>query len=204
MIKLVNYGSGNILAIQNIYKRLNIECSAEHTADVLEGASKIILPGVGAFDVTMQQLIDCGLKGKIDELVLQKKVPVLGICVGMQILAKDSDEGKLPGLGWIDGHVKKIDTSAFTQKPHLPHMGWNTVVPKVNHPLLAGIDMAMGFYFLHTYFFSCTNEENILCKTNYGGEFSSAVFSGNIFGVQFHPEKSHSNGIRLLKNFAEL
>lgn len=204
MIKIVDYGSGNIQAILNIYKRLNIACSTAKTVSELESATKLILPGVGAFDKTMKQLVDSGLKDKLDELVLQRKVPVLGICVGMQIIAKDSDEGRLPGLGWIDGHVKMIDVSQFSHKPHVPHMGWNSIKPNHEHPILNKIDLDQGFYFLHTYYFSCTSSENILCTTTYGDTFPSGVYSGNIFGMQFHPEKSHNNGIKLLKNFSEL
>lgn len=204
MITIVNYGSGNIQAIGNIYKRLNIEFTIAEDAAGLEAGSKLILPGVGAFDKTMQQLIDSGLKSKLDELVLNKKVPVLGICVGMQILAKKSEEGTLPGLGWIDGEVKKIDISKFTHKPHLPHMGWNSIKPIVDHPVLRNIDLNTGFYFLHSYYFSCTHPENILCTTEYGDVLSTGVYSNNIYGMQFHPEKSHSNGIQLLKNFSEL
>lgn len=204
MIKIVNYGSGNIQAILNIYNRLNIECVAVDTAEGLSSATKLILPGVGAFDKTMKQLIDSGLKDKLDELVLDKKIPVIGICVGMQILAKDSEEGGLPGLGWIDGHVRMIDASDFTHKPHVPHMGWNSIEAKMDHPLFSGIDKQQGFYFLHSYYFSCNNENNVLCHTQYGKKFASGVYSDNIFGMQFHPEKSHNNGIQLLKNFAEL
>jgi glutamine amidotransferase len=204
MITIVNYGSGNIQAIGNIYKRLNIPFAIVDKPESLETATKLILPGVGAFDKTMQQLIDSGLKEKLDDLVLKKKTPVLGICVGMQIMAKASEEGNLPGLGWIDGYVKKIDTLRFTQKPHVPHMGWNTIKPVLDHSLLKNIDRDLGFYFLHTYYFSCLHEKNILCTTEYGAKFASGVFLENIFGMQFHPEKSHSNGIQLLKNFASL
>ena len=204
MITIVNYGSGNIQAIGNIYRRLNIEFSIVEDAASLDSSTKIILPGVGAFDKTMQQLIDSGLKKKLDELALERKIPVLGICVGMQILAKRSDEGELAGLGWIDGDVKKIDVSKFTHKPHLPHMGWNTIKPRIDHPLLKNIDHEQGFYFLHSYYFSCTHPENILCTTEYGDTLSTGVYSNNIYGMQFHPEKSHSNGIQLLKNFADL
>ena len=140
MITIVNYGSGNVEAIANIYKRLNIAFVVAETPEGLDAASKLILPGVGAFDKTMQQLLDSGLKAKLDELVLNKGVPVLGICVGMQIMAKSSDEGELNGLGWIDGQVKLMDTSNFTQKPYIPHMGWNSIKPRLDHQLLAGIN----------------------------------------------------------------
>jgi glutamine amidotransferase len=204
MITIVNYGSGNIQAIGNIYKNLNIEYSVANSPELLESAEKLILPGVGAFDKTMQQLIDSGLKKKLDELVLQKRIPVLGICVGMQILAEESEEGTMPGLGWIGGKVKKIDTSQFRQKTHLPHMGWNSINPFIDHPLLDQVNHQIGFYFLHSYFFSCAHEENILCTTNYGNAFPSGIYSQNIFGLQFHPEKSHSNGIQVLRNFSNL
>lgn len=204
MIKIVNYGSGNIQAILNIYKRLNIDCKVANTPNELLDATKIILPGVGAFDETMGQLLTSGFKETLDEMVLTKKTPIIGICVGMQILANKSEEGTLPGLGYINGIVKKFDVSSFTRKPHLPHLGWNSISIENDHQLFNKIDVEKGFYFLHTYFFHCKSESNILAKTDYGGEFSSAVTNNNVFGMQFHPEKSHSNGVQLFKNFAEL
>ena len=204
MITIVNYGSGNIQAIRNIYNRLNIEVSVADSPESLEHASKLILPGVGAFDKTMKQLIDSGLKSKLDSLVLEKQLPVLGICVGMQILANGSEEGELPGLSWIEGKVKKFDVTKFTHKPHVPHMGWNNVKPLVEHSLFKNMDEQQGFYFLHSYYFECSHDTNMLSTTEYGDRFASAVYSKNIFGTQFHPEKSHHNGIQLLKNYAEL
>lgn len=204
MIKIVDYGSGNIQAILNIYKRLNIECSTAKSASELELATKLILPGVGAFDKTMRQLFESGLRDKLDELVLVKKMPVLGICVGMQILANSSDEGELTGLGWIAGQVRKFDASTFTQKPYVPHMGWNNAKPVIDHPLFKNINEDQGFYFLHSYYFECKNPSNVLSTTEYGHQFASAVYSNNILGAQFHPEKSHQNGIQLLKNYAEM
>lgn len=204
MIVIVNYGSGNIQAIANIYKELNIAYRIASTAQELENAEKLILPGVGAFDKTMSCLIESGLKEQLDLLVLTKKVPVLGICVGMQIMSKSSDEGNLAGLGWIDGEVKKIDIANLKNKPHLPHMGWNSIKPTINHPLLEEIDEEKGFYFIHSYYFNCNSVENVLTHTDYGNNFASSVYRENIYGVQFHPEKSHKNGIKLLKNFANL
>jgi imidazole glycerol-phosphate synthase subunit HisH len=204
MITIVNYGSGNIQAIGNIYKRLNISFEIADTIETLNNATKLILPGVGAFDKTMQQLVDSGMKSSLDLLVLQKKVTVLGICVGMQILADGSEEGELPGLGWIAGKVKKFDVSKFRHKPHIPHMGWNNVRPSLVHPLFKNMDEQQGFYFLHSYYFECSDSGNILSTTEYGDRFASAVYRDNIFGTQFHPEKSHHNGIQLLKNYAEL
>ncbi len=204
MIKIVNYGSGNIQAILNIYKQLNIECLVASTPEELLGVTKLILPGVGAFDETMEQLIKSGFKKELDFLVLEKKIPVIGICVGMQILAKRSDEGELNGLGYINAEVKKFDSTKFTKKPHLPHMGWNSIEPTKPHKIFENIDIEKGFYFLHTYYFSCNSIEDRLASTDYGGKYSSAVNHENVFGMQFHPEKSHSNGVKLFENFAKL
>lgn len=204
MITIINYGSGNIKAIGNIYDRLNIPYSVANTPDQVKGAEKILLPGVGAFDETISMLDESGFRAVLDHEVLINKVPVLGICVGMQILAKQSEEGILPGLGWIDGQVKKIDKELLQEKPKLPHLGWNSVEVKRNSPLFNGINEEDGFYFLHSYYFECNNEKDILSTSYYGQTFASAVNKNNVYGVQFHPEKSHQNGIQLLKNFALL
>ena len=204
MIGIVNYGSGNIQAIANIYNRLNVPFEVIENPGLLKNADKLILPGVGAFDATMSQLVNSGLKASLDEEVLVKNKPVMGVCVGMQILAESSEEGNLPGLGWIKGKVKKFDVAKLNEKPYLPHMGWNTVEPKVYHPLFQQLDHELGFYFVHTYYFEPSQTSDVLGTSNYGGMFASAVFHENIFGMQFHPEKSHSNGIQLLSNFAKL
>ncbi|EMS32417.1 Imidazole glycerol phosphate synthase amidotransferase subunit [Mariniradius saccharolyticus AK6] len=204
MIGIIDYGSGNIQAIKNIYNRLNIPAEILSTPESLESAERLLLPGVGAFDATMNQLISSGLKDKLDELVLERKRKILGICVGMQILAQSSEEGHTPGLGWLAGRVKRFNVANFTQKPYLPHMGWNTVEIQRAHPIFDGIDHDMGFYFVHSYFFDAQNVDDILSLTHYGTEFASGVASGNVFGFQFHPEKSHSNGVRLLENFAKI
>ncbi len=204
MIAIVNYGSGNIQAIGNIYNRLNISFIIAEKSEDLERATKIILPGVGAFDRAMSELEKSGMRAVLDEHVLLKKKPVLGICVGMQLLAKSSEEGFLDGLGWIDGEVKKFDHASFKQATHLPHMGWNNVVPIKDNQLFENVDLSSGYYFLHSYYFSCNKKEDILAVTNYGEQFASAVNSGNIYGTQFHPEKSHHAGIQLLKNFANI
>jgi imidazole glycerol-phosphate synthase subunit HisH len=202
MIAIINYGLGNIQAFTNIYKRLNIPCAIASTPDELLSAERLILPGVGAFDWAMTYLNQSGMRTTLDELVLKRKKPVLGICVGMQIMAGRSDEGKLPGLGWIDAEVKKFDETTFKQKTHLPHMGWNDVSPKRSDGLFQGFENEARYYFLHSYYFYPHNDCDVLAVTDYNGPFASAVQSDNVFGVQFHPEKSHQWGIQLLKNFA--
>jgi len=203
MIALVNYGLGNIQAFHHIYMRLNLPVVIASTPDDLRGADKIILPGVGAFDWAMKRLDDSGLRTALDELVLEKRVPVLGICVGMQMMAKRSEEGVLPGLGWLDAVVKRFDTAHLPQKTHLPHMGWNDAVPAVESPLFAGLS-APRFYFLHSYYFAPGQPSQTLATTHYGINFTSAAADRHIYGVQFHPEKSHGWGIQLLNNFARL
>jgi glutamine amidotransferase len=204
MISIIDYGLGNIRAFANVYERLNIPIAVARTADDLKAATKIILPGVGAFDHAMGQLNKSGMRETLDELVLDHQLPVIGICVGMQMLAQSSDEGMLPGLGWIDGPVKKFDASALNSKTHLPHMGWNTIHPDNTNPLLADLNNNSRFYFLHSYYFQCNNPKDTIATTEYGIQFTSALNHKNIYGVQFHPEKSHQWGIQLLKNFAEL
>ena len=204
MIGIIDYGSGNVQAIATIYKNININYQVISKPEDLDKADKLILPGVGAFDSTMQKLIDSGLKDKLNELVLDKKIPILGICVGLQVMGYKSDEGKLPGLGWIAGKVSRFDETKIKFKPKLPHMGWNTINDVQNHKLFEGIDHDFGFYFVHSFYFECEKEQNILTTSNYGGEFTSSIYANHIFGTQFHPEKSHGNGVQLFKNFAEL
>lgn len=203
MITLVDYGLGNVQAFANIYKRLNIPVQVARVPEELSGAQKIILPGVGAFDWAMQRLQESGMRSCLDDLVLKQHRPILGICVGMQMMARRSDEGSLPGLGWFDAEVKRFDEARFLQKTHLPHMGWNDVLPVVDDGLFRGL-VSPRFYFLHTYYFVPGTPAQILATTDYNGTFTSAAHGGHIFGVQFHPEKSHDWGIQLLKNFAEL
>lgn len=202
MIRVIDYGLGNISAFLNMYKRLNIEAAVARTPDELRQADKLILPGVGAFDHAMELLDGSGMRATLDELVTQRHVPVLGICVGMQILARGSDEGRAAGLGWIDGHVKGF--KSLGQDLLLPHMGWNDVQPLSNARLFAGLEQDCRFYFLHSFYFHCEQPQDVAAVSRYGIDFSCAVHAGNIYGVQFHPEKSHHFGAQLLKNFAEL
>lgn len=204
MIVIVNYGLGNIQAFVNIYKRLNIPVRIAGKEEDLAGAEKIILPGVGSFDWAMTLLNESGMRARLDELVLSKRCLVLGICVGMQMMARRSEEGKLAGLGWIDGEVKKFDENGFNSKFRLPHMGWNDVLPQKKDCLFRGLKKPPHYYFLHSYYFVPKQTDMILAVTDYNGLFASGVFSGNVYGVQFHPEKSHQWGVQVLKNFAEL
>lgn len=204
MITILDYGSGNLNAIKNIYERLNIHFEFANTKEQIEKADHIILPGVGAFDETTLTLQYKGFIEVLNKKVLEDKVPILGICVGMQMLADTSEEGQLNGLGWIHGKVIKFDKNIIPGKPKIPHLGWNSIEITRNCTLFKDIDSSVGFYFVHSYYYDCADEANVICKTQYGNVFHSAVNCDNIYGVQFHPEKSHDNGIQLLKNFANL
>ena len=204
MIGIIDYGLGNIRAFANIYKKLNIDHRIVSKISDLNGVERIILPGVGAFDYAMECLNKSGMRESLDDFVLNKKVPIIGICVGMQILADTSEEGKLKGLGWIDGVVKKFDKSKLSKKAPLPHMGWNNIKIVKENPLSGKLHLNPRLYFLHSYYFCCNNPENVLATSSYGEEFACIVNSGNVYGIQCHPEKSHNNGIQLLKNFAEI
>jgi glutamine amidotransferase len=204
MVTIIDYGVGNIFAFQNVCKRLNISSRIAKCVEDLQEVDKLILPGVGHFDYAMSQLNNSGMRERIDELVLLENKPVIGICVGMQMMAKKSDEGTLDGLGWIDANVKKFDESTIEQQTKLPHMGWNDVKPNGNQPLFKGLEQESVFYFLHSFYFKCNDQKNIISTTDYGINFASSVNKDNIYGIQFHPEKSHSFGERLLENFIKL
>ena len=204
MITIIDYGVGNIFAFQNVFKRLNISSRIAKCIEDLKEVDKLILPGVGHFDYAMSQLNNSGMRERIDELVLVENKPVIGICVGMQMMANKSDEGTLDGLGWIDANVKKFNELTIRHHTKLPHMGGNDVKPNENHPLFKGLEQEYIFYFLHSYYFNCNDKKNITSTTDYGINFASSIHKGNIFGIQFHPEKSHSYGEKLLENFAKL
>lgn len=203
MIAVVDYGLGNIQAFANIYRRLGIPAITAKSASDLRRASRIILPGVGAFDWAMKRLQESGLRQPLEEEVLGSKKPVLGICVGMQMMARKSEEGQLPGLGWIDANVVKFDAVSVPGYCQLPHMGWNEVKPLTPDTLFFGLHEPR-YYFLHSFYMRPDQEKNILATCKYGTTFASAVKKENVYGTQFHPEKSHDWGMRLLKNFAEV
>ncbi|WP_296443243.1 imidazole glycerol phosphate synthase subunit HisH [Rhodoferax sp. UBA5149] len=204
MIAIIDYGSGNIAAIANIYKQLKVPYVITNDLGELAKADRYVLPGVGAFDATMRYLNDSGMVATLNEQVLVRKKKVLGICVGMQVLAESSDEGSLAGLGWVRGRVRQIDASLIPANPKLPHMGWNSIVPKADAALFVGVDIQQGFYFLHSYYFDATDPDDVVATVQYGKELPCAVAHANVFGMQFHPEKSHANGVAVFRNFAEL
>lgn len=200
MLTIVNYGSGNIHAFANVYDKLGVPYALADTPDALDQASKIILPGVGVFDETIARLESSGFVAALNRHVLERSVPILGVCVGMQIMADTSEEGALRGLGWIPGKVVR-----FPETPGrlLPHMGWNDARVQRATQLFAGLEEAR-FYFLHSYHFKCSDSVSSIAVSDYDGAFTCAVAKGNVFGVQFHPEKSHRFGVQLLRNFANL
>lgn len=203
MIGIIDYGVGNIKAFSNIYKNFDIPFKIIKNVSEFENITKLILPGVGSFDHAMTSLQNSGMKEKLDELVLEKETPVIGICVGMQMLGKSSDEGILSGLGWIDGIVKKFDKSKIKNAP-LPHMGWNNLKIEKKNKIFDNLEENPRYYFLHSYYFECENKEDVIATATYGEKFDCMINHKNIYGIQCHPEKSHHNGMQLLKNFGEL
>lgn len=205
MICIVDYGIGNIQALMNLFKRLGVEARRSDAPNQFLDAERLVLPGVGHFDQAMQRLNDSGMRPKLEELVLGAHVPIVGICVGMQILAKGSDEGRLPGLNWIPGRVRSFATQLKSTGLPLPHMGWNELKPRDHSKLFSkGFDKAPQFYFLHSYFFDAEDKQHVAATASYGLDFDAVVSCGHIHGVQCHPEKSHHWGEQLLKNFVEL
>lgn len=206
MICIVDYGLGNIKAFANLYSKLNIDFIFAKKSSDLCNASKIILPGVGAFDHAMKTLNKSGMRESLDELVLENGIPVIGVCVGMQMMANKSEEGRLSGLGWIPGEVKKFKRSAEILESNfpLPHMGWNSLSIIKESKIFERLDDRKKFYFLHSYYYQPYDDNDTLATADYGHKYSCVINRGNIYGVQCHPEKSHNNGIALLKSFASL
>jgi glutamine amidotransferase len=204
MIRIVDYGVGNIQAFMTMFKRLGIPAERASTNIDLADATHLILPGVGHFDHAMQRLNGSGLRPALDAMVVGQTVPVIGICVGMQMLADGSDEGEMPGLGWVPGRVRSFALLPQSAALPLPHMGWNDVQPLRGTPLFAGFDEAPLFYFLHSFYFDAKVKADVAATAHYGKDFDAVVSRGHIHGVQCHPEKSHHWGDKLLKNFAEL
>jgi len=204
MIIIVDYGVGNLGSIKNMFKKVGVKAESSSDPAILRDAEKLILPGVGAFDAGMSKLKERGLVGILNELVLEKKVPVLGHCLGMQLMTRRSEEGREAGLGWIDADTVRFKFETDQAHLKIPHMGWNVLDIRRPHPLVSGLGTEARFYFVHSYHIVCADEVDVVAYTDYGYNFASVVQKGNIVGAQFHPEKSHKFGMQLLRNFAEL
>lgn len=204
MIRIVDYGVGNIQAFLTMFKHLGLAALRARTAAELEGATRLILPGVGAFDHAMMLLNQSGMRARLEELVLAQQTPVMGICVGMQMLASKSDEGVLPGLNWVSGRVKAFAAHPQSRDLPMPHMGWNDLKIRPDNKLFTNLEPKPRFYFLHSYYFDAEDKVDVAATAEYGVDFDCIVSKGHIHGVQCHPEKSHHFGAQLLKNFAEL
>lgn len=201
-IAIVDYGMGNTGSILNMCKYLGMQAVISSDPAEVARANKVILPGVGAFDQAVHHLKERGLFEAIDQMVRIHKVPVLGICLGMQLMARGSEEGNLPGFGWIDADVKKFSFNGEV-RPRIPHTGWNSVTV-INHSVLTEkVNGSSKFYFVHSYYVTCDSEKDSIARTTYGFTFDSIIGRNNIFGCQFHPEKSHRYGMQLLENFSK-
>lgn len=206
MISIVNYGMGNLGSIVNMFKKIGVKTNLVSTVEEIAGAEKILLPGVGAFDAAMSKINELGIRDILNKKALEEQIPILGICLGMQLLTDRSDEGVLSGLGWIPAETKSFKKVLNTNQYKVPHMGWSTT--RLNQKSLLTTDFEaleeVRFYFVHSYYVECKNNENSILKTSYGVEFDSAIQKNNIYGAQFHPEKSHKFGMKLLENFARI
>jgi len=205
MIVIIDYGLGNLGSIQNMLKRVGYrEVLISKDPNEIDKAEKMILPGVGSFDNGMQKIYDSGLMATLNHQVLEKKKPILGICLGMQLLTNGSEEGKSKGLGWIDAETVKFSFNDDAKELKIPHMGWNEISISKNHALCKNLPNPSKFYFVHSYYVKCNKIEEELMSCSYGIDFSCAIQKDNIMGVQFHPEKSHKFGMEIFKNFVEL
>ncbi|MBS1659708.1 MAG: imidazole glycerol phosphate synthase subunit HisH [Bacteroidetes bacterium] len=201
MIAIVDYGVGNLASIMNMLKKAGVDAIVTSDPVLIESAAKLILPGVGAFDTCAGKLQESGLLPLLNKKVLEDKTPVLGVCVGMQLLLEGSEEGELPGLGWIKGRVVKFRPEMLPAGYKIPHMGWTDVILSKPSRLFEGMYEEPRFYFVHSYYAQPVNPEDILVRADYGPPFTAGMENNNIMGVQFHPEKSHKFGMKLLSNF---
>jgi glutamine amidotransferase len=202
MISVIDYGVANLGSMLNMLARIGAEGQRISTPEEVMRATKLILPGIGAFDHGMAALRERGLVEPLTQRVLRDGIPLLGVCLGMQLLGNSSEEGSSSGLGFIKARSVRFDPAVSGIR--VPHMGWQTLVPKREHPILAGIDAHSRFYFVHSYHVVCEDPQDVLATAEYGIEFTAMVNRGNIIGAQFHPEKSHRFGMRVLKSFVEL
>lgn len=202
MIAIIDFGMGNLGSIRNMLKKVGADSLITTDPALIRKADKLILPGVGSFDAGMKNLHDSGLVPVLNECVMENKMPILGICLGMQLMTKTSEEGNLSGLGWVEAETLKFMPSSES-KLKVPHMGWNVVHAVKQSTLLTGAENEERFYFVHSYYVRCRNREDVLLVAEYEHLFDAAFSCDNVTGVQFHPEKSHKFGMRLLRNFAE-
>ena len=203
MLAIVDYGMGNLNSVKKKIDRLKATSKITSNPKEIINAEKIILVGVGHFTKAMKNIQELGLLEALNEVAIIKKKPVLGICLGMQLMANDSEEGNTEGLGWLNANVKKMKVND-TLKFKIPHMGWNKIIKSKESALMKGIPKSTEFYFVHSYYFQSNETSDILNETEYSFKFTSAVEKDNIFGVQYHPEKSHDFGDVLLNNFISL
>lgn len=204
MIAIVDYGMGNLGSIANMLKKVGAEAIITSDESVIGKAEKLILPGVGAFDNGMKNLAERGLTEILNRKAIEDRTPVLGICLGMQLLTKGSEEGERPGLGWIDGETLKFKFEKNESALKVPHMGWNSVTLKHENGIFHDMHAEPRFYFVHSYYVRCNKDSDILATTHYGHEFTSSVRRENIWGTQFHPEKSHKFGMKVFQNFVNV
>ena len=203
-IVIINCGVGNVGSVKNMLKKIGEEAIISAEISDIEKADKLIFPGVGAFDSGMERINQLGITPVLNEKVIKDKTPILGLCLGMQLFTKSSEEGELPGLGWFDARTVRFKFDGRNAQLKIPHMGWNTTKVVRENPLFRGLDDTARFYFVHSYHLVCNKNEDVIATTNYGYDFASSIMKDNIFGVQFHPEKSHRYGIQILKNFVEV
>lgn len=203
MITIVDYGMGNLGSIFNMFKKIGVQSKITSDKIEIEKATKILLPGVGSFDAAMSKIRELDFQSLLNYKAIEEKIPILGICLGMQLLTNSSEEGILPGLCWIDAETLKFKFDAH-QNLKIPHMGWNMVQKNRNSKITNDFEEDARFYFVHSYYVKCKNDANSILKTNYGLTFDSVIQKDNIYGAQFHPEKSHKFGMKLFKNFSEI
>lgn len=203
MITIIDYNTGNLGSIKNMLKRLGIASQITNDIATIEQAEKLILPGVGHFDYGMKNLHNSGVVNMLNQKVLQNKTPILGICLGVQLLTEASEEGTEKGLGWIKGKTIAFDKTKLASNQKVPHMGWTDVAHYSQSKLFEGIDDEPRFYFVHSFHLSLEDKNDCLVTANYGYEFAAGIEHKNILGTQFHPEKSHKFGMKVLENFAK-
>ena len=202
MIVIVDYQMGNVGSIANMLKKIGVDSLITSDAERIEAAEKLILPGVGAFDTGMTNLERSGLLPVLNDKVVRQRTPVLGICLGMELLTNGSAEGSCPGLGWVEGRTVRFRFDDGAAQLNVPHMGWNSVRPAAHSELLRDLPADNRFYFVHSYHVVCDRSDDVGGWTRYGEDFASVVERGHVMGTQFHPEKSHRFGMALLRNFA--